>query len=1310
MKKNVIVKYFNSPGKLGLCINCNKKNCANCSMGSFSETIHKFASTQQVSKVNTDFRYIRFRAIGSLEVDGPNCNSDGFPYGEFLNFEPGYGYQSFVGKHAFVEHQSDDITKSIGSLLGSYLNRFDTSKYGREWNDLTSEERIDILNNRKSEEDGSIEVLMGIDSKLAPAIARMVETDSSVGCSMGTNIIYSTCSVCGNEARFESEYCGHIAFSKGNTILVPANQIRNLLKEGKLRPEWLKWVLKREADQKEVLHGKISRMVTATVFEINYGLSFFELSVVANPAYIRGYKLEKIASLLKEGFQQLLPFVKVGEDEVELHIDVTNEYFNASTNKKAKELNKDFDNWSNLEKVSYLRDGDIAKDALKTNQVQKIYVETENRSKLEKVGAKFESMDNPTFVQIINPEVLLNLTFAEKDSFMKFSATEMIYKGTGLDLFNVKDFENLISREGKQPQELVDYMYELAGKDEKKINDINDYIKMLQVKYKVVPREYKIEEKKLTKGLGGEKMANKITQTDVRQDSAFMKKIDQLSASAQEEFVGAYTGAYNYKIDEGVICRIDAEVYAARTAWSKVPESQKESFLVNAIVKKAVYDSLPTTVEEPKDEGIEIEKTELKTWKNMSDEGGKMIEKEKKERPHGVIFLEDSVSASKVVRDTLGAIRSLKKQVVAAIKTLAGELPPGLKEYMERKREEKGEKPEEKPGDIMEKPEGKKGPVEKLEEKPGEKKEEKKPETVKQILENTITDLKEVHMDLENAEKELTEKVEKPLEAVLNGTRRYGRNLKLAVEEILKEVKPVIEDASEAVGEAESIIKDTIEELKKVEKPSTDELKKEEKPETKKEDKGGEIVPDELDKTLANAAKIKKAHEQLTAIFGEKTATSMPPTGAKDPGDYGEPPVAKELATWKGFYQEYEKIKDKEKRTEFDTPEGRIDLLTGIVAKLFLNREKVGDSYWLITKKSNDFAIKSTFVNVAEGNMTKDNFKKFCSASYKLAILKAVSNVGLEDTRREMFGSWVKVKTKTAAEFEGKKIDKVPQELYDTREKDKASGEKRDGVEPTDAKASVNEKGYYSDAFGDAGYAKELTKEALVKENAILKRKLSALEADKIADTLAKRAVDLARKAAAVGAIPFTAEDVTEKAKEYAVLDPNSFEAVTKTLDSLPVVNAKALTAYQIPEAENVNSGIVYDATDSVRKVRIEDKKPDELKIENMKFDVEDAARLAKKADLFEEIPPVDNVSRFEEVYKPETEEIEVEEEILGEVSADVQEKIRKKASVVPQLKTATVNLQGTKIPDFTGQFTTIENTLRKKGIKYNPPIHRYRR
>jgi hypothetical protein len=58
-----------------------------------------------------------------------------------------------------------------------------------------------------------------------------------------------------------------------------------------------------------------------------------------------------------------------------------------------------------------------------------------------------------------------------------------------------------------------------------------------------------------------------------------------------------------------------------------------------------------------------------------------------------------------------------------------------------------------------------------------------------------------------------------------------------------------------------------------------------------------------------------------------------------------------------------------------------------------------------------------------------------------------------------------------------------------------------------------------------------------------------------------------------------------------------------------------------------------------------------------------------------------------------------------------VKERIRKKASVVPQLHKATADLEsGNRVPDFSNRFTTIQNTLRKKGIEYAPKVHYYKR
>jgi len=262
-------------------------------------------TVQKIVKFNPDFVYARFKAIGSLCADGPNANADGFPYAEFLDNRPGYGYQSFIGKHAFVEHSSDNINNAIGNLHSAYLNRFDTSKFGnKEWQILEDDERQLILANRKPSEDGSIEVLMAVDRKLSPKIARMLETDSPVGCSMGTNIDYSECTICGNRAYVEENYCPHIRFSKGQNVLIPASQIFELIKKGTIKKEWLPFILHRAQDIKAVA-SNARKMVYAKAFEVNYGLSFFELSVVANPAYSRGYKLEKIASISKPAFHQI---------------------------------------------------------------------------------------------------------------------------------------------------------------------------------------------------------------------------------------------------------------------------------------------------------------------------------------------------------------------------------------------------------------------------------------------------------------------------------------------------------------------------------------------------------------------------------------------------------------------------------------------------------------------------------------------------------------------------------------------------------------------------------------------------------------------------------------------------------------------------------------------------------------------------------------------------------------------------------------------------------------------------------------------
>lgn len=260
----------------------------------------KFSGTlmelERVRERHPDYMYLRTRAIGNLCVDGPNSNADAFPYEHFDDVRPGFGYKSFIGKKAFEEHQSYSLANAVGELLDAHLNRFDLGTYGDlGWKALSSEQKIDVLA-APDQMDGTIEVLMGIDRKRAPAhIARQIDVGEMVPVSMGTNVQFSDCSVCGNRAFWEKDYCDHV-LQKGRLFTAEAEDLRGLMKEGILRLEWMPWIV---ADQREldtVLGSDRMGAVKVAGFEINHGLSFFELSFVANAAYYKGRSLEKVAS------------------------------------------------------------------------------------------------------------------------------------------------------------------------------------------------------------------------------------------------------------------------------------------------------------------------------------------------------------------------------------------------------------------------------------------------------------------------------------------------------------------------------------------------------------------------------------------------------------------------------------------------------------------------------------------------------------------------------------------------------------------------------------------------------------------------------------------------------------------------------------------------------------------------------------------------------------------------------------------------------------------------------------------------------
>ena len=171
----------------------------------------KTAAVIKIVPKEEDFIYLRVRAVsagnvmegpdGTAEVipieaflgdikryakkvRGANDNGDFFSYEELVNT-----YKSFIGKSAFVDHQNENVEQARGIILDAAWN--DRGKF--------------------------VELLIAVDQVAYPELARGLQmgyiTDVSMGCRCG----YSICSICGNKAVAEEDFCEHVRNFKGST-------------------------------------------------------------------------------------------------------------------------------------------------------------------------------------------------------------------------------------------------------------------------------------------------------------------------------------------------------------------------------------------------------------------------------------------------------------------------------------------------------------------------------------------------------------------------------------------------------------------------------------------------------------------------------------------------------------------------------------------------------------------------------------------------------------------------------------------------------------------------------------------------------------------------------------------------------------------------------------------------------------------------------------------------------------------------------------------------------------------------------------
>ncbi|MFW6015677.1 MAG: hypothetical protein ACOCRK_04510 [bacterium] len=211
-----IVDYYNNKNEITFI--SNKK--PNFNLLKESKTLEvnretkKMLKTAKVVKVapkEGDFLYVRNRAIsagnaienkdGTVQVipiddlykdferfankvRGANDNGDFFSHEELIKH-----YKTFIGKAAFVDHDNENVEKARGIILDAVYN--DKGKF--------------------------VELLKAVDKKAYPELARGIElgyiTDTSMGCRCG----HSLCSICGNKAVTEEDFCDHVINYKGTT-------------------------------------------------------------------------------------------------------------------------------------------------------------------------------------------------------------------------------------------------------------------------------------------------------------------------------------------------------------------------------------------------------------------------------------------------------------------------------------------------------------------------------------------------------------------------------------------------------------------------------------------------------------------------------------------------------------------------------------------------------------------------------------------------------------------------------------------------------------------------------------------------------------------------------------------------------------------------------------------------------------------------------------------------------------------------------------------------------------------------------------
>lgn len=228
------------------------------------------------------YMYVRMRAISSRV----NKNNDGWPTVELAGSpelferhqssdgggftieasEGGeYGFATFMGKPHFVDHHNSDPKRARGVVVDAKFHMLGNSREAA-LDEYYSSDEVDAEHLPPCE----VELLIEVDAKSFPKLAQAIQNGDIDGFSMGCDVEKSKCSHCGNEATSPDEYCSHIVM-KGAQMKVESGKHK-----GKSRKS----------------------------YENCYGIKFFEISAVFDPADETALTKEVRSSVTNEGMDK----------------------------------------------------------------------------------------------------------------------------------------------------------------------------------------------------------------------------------------------------------------------------------------------------------------------------------------------------------------------------------------------------------------------------------------------------------------------------------------------------------------------------------------------------------------------------------------------------------------------------------------------------------------------------------------------------------------------------------------------------------------------------------------------------------------------------------------------------------------------------------------------------------------------------------------------------------------------------------------------------------------------------------------------